>query len=103
MLVSNESCTFLGRFQVLLEMSPGLPVEKFVLSHSDLKQHREDVHSYSTSDIVTAISKESGFETAIRNPKSKKHETLRDLLCFGNGEVRVKLNRLSVYRYQVLR
>ena len=101
--MSNELYTFLGRFQVLLEMSPGLPVEKFVLSHSDLKQHREDVHSYSTSDIVTAISKESGFETAIRNPKSKKHETLRDLLCFGNGEVRLKLSRLSVYiyRYQV--
>jgi len=73
--------------QVLLEMSPGLPVEKFVLSHSDLRQHREDVHSYSTADIVTAMSKESGFETPIRNLKSKKHETLRDLLCFGNAEV----------------
>ena len=69
-------------------MSPGLPVEKFVLSHSDLRQHREDVHSYSTADIVTAMSKESGFETPIRNLKSKKHETLRDLLCFGNAEVR---------------
>ena len=76
-------------------MSPGLPVEKFVLSHSDLKHHREDVHSYSTADIVTAMSKESGFETAVRNLKSKKHETLRDLLCFGNGEVSVSL--CSIY------
>ena len=92
---NSDDVPFSRVFQVLLEMSPGLPVEKFVLSHSDLKHHREDVHSYSTADIVTAMSKESGFETAVRNPKSKKHETLRDLLCFGNGEVSVSL--CSIY------
>ena len=92
----SDDVPFSRVFQVLLEMSPGLPVEKFVLSHSDLKHHREDVHSYSTADIVTAMSKESGFETAVRNPKSKKHETLRDLLCFGNGEVSVSL--CSIFR-----
>jgi hypothetical protein len=82
-------------------MSPGLPVDKYVLSQSDLKQQRRDddsVHSYSPPDVIKAMltSKPKGegggahFQAALRNPKSKKKETLEDLLCFGNSEVRNK-------------
>ena len=80
---------------VLLDMSPGLAVDKHVLSSSDLRQHRDAdaVHVYAPAVVVKAMHAGGGFDAVLRNPKSRKQETLKDLLCFGSDDVRKLLRK----------
>lgn len=70
-------------------MSPGLSVDKHVLSSNDLKRHSKDIHDYSAEDIVQALDRD-GFDAIMRNPNAEKEveEKMDELVCFGSKEVR---------------
>ena len=69
-------------------MSPGMAVEKYVLSISDLETHDPDVHAYPSQDVIKAYSSGGdGFNGTITNPKSGKTEKILKLICFGCKEV----------------
>ena len=73
--------------QVLLEMSPGLGVDKSILSAKDLKAHTENVHAWGPQELVTALLKD-GFSAKLENPNNKgQSESLCDLICFSSSEV----------------
>ncbi len=85
--------------QVLLDMSPGTPVDKHVLSAHDLRAAASrglPVHAYSPADVVAALEAASDdggggedFSTAsLRHPTHKEvQESLSDLVCFGSAEI----------------
>ncbi len=75
---------FLSFFKkVLLEMSPGLAVDKQVLSSRDLLTHSADPSVYPSSDIIRSLIDAESFATA-----KVGQETVLDLLCFGSSEVK---------------
>ena len=95
--------------QVLLEMSPGMAVEKYVLSIADLETHDPEVYAYPSQDIIKAYSSGGdGFNATITNPKSGKTEKILKLICFGCKEVRapscvmVVINVQSIYNMFLL-
>ncbi|XP_059080756.1 death-associated protein kinase 1-like isoform X2 [Tigriopus californicus] len=77
--------------QVLLEMSPGLPIDKHVLSVSDLFRHNSVVHSWASSDIIRQMVLSDGFDAKITHPVTKEPEALIDLVCFGSKELSTHL------------
>ena len=72
--------------KVLLEMSPGLGVDKSIQSADDLKNHREKIHHWGPQELVKALLTD-GFSTKLTNPNTSKVESLADLICFGSTEV----------------
>lgn len=73
--------------QVLLEMSPGLAVDKHVLSACDLESHSQSVHMYPSSEVVDALARD-GFDASVVDGGGKGDtERLVDLICFGSKEV----------------
>jgi len=72
--------------QVLLEMSPGLGVDKSIQSADDLKNHRENIHYWGPQELVKALLTD-GFSTKLTNPNTSKVESLADLICFGSTEI----------------
>ena len=74
-------------FQVLLEMSPGMGVDKYVLSSDDLKQHRDVLHHWGPCQLVRKLMSDDGFDANLTNPITGKEESLQDLVCFGSPEV----------------
>lgn len=71
--------------QVLLEMSPGLPVDKMILSSSDLKHHVKEPKQWTPKDVMTALMKD-GWEAKLTGHNNKQ-ESLAELLCFGCDQV----------------
>ena len=67
--------------QVLLEMSPGLPVDKIILSSSDLKVHRSQPMYWSPGYIMKAMMR-AGWKAELR-----PGESLASVLCFGCDSV----------------
>ncbi|KAK7866658.1 hypothetical protein R5R35_000274 [Gryllus longicercus] len=74
--------------QVLLEMSPGLPIEKHVLSAEQLREHSEEVHCWSPADLMEAVLRPQRLDSTLLNPVTEHKETLLDLVGFGAPEVR---------------
>ncbi len=75
--------------QVLLEMSPGLAVDKQVLSTRDLLTHCDFPRIYGSSEVVRTLMDAEGFAAAkIGGEDSGQSESILDLLCFGSSEVR---------------
>lgn len=74
--------------QVLLEMSPGLPIEKHVLSAEQLREHCEEVYCWSPADLMEAVLKPQRLDSTVLNPVTEHKETLLDLVGFGAPEVR---------------
>ena len=72
--------------QVLLEMSPGLPVDKLILSSQDLKDHTPSVMTWSPGVVMSVMMKE-GWSGSLVNTQHSRHETLQSLLCFNSDEV----------------
>ncbi len=64
-------------------MSPGLAVDKQVLSSRDLLTHSADPSVYPSSDIIRSLIDAESFATA-----KVGQETVLDLLCFGSSEVK---------------
>ena len=84
-MVVNKLCLIM--FQVLLEMSPGMGVDKYVLSSDDLKQHRDVLHHWGPCQLVRKLMSDDGFDANLTNPITGKEESLQDLVCFGSPEV----------------
>ena len=67
--------------QVLLEMSPGLPVDKIILSSSDLKAHKPHPMQWTPGHVMKAMM-EGGWSAELR-----PGESLASVLCFGCDSV----------------
>lgn len=68
-------------------MSPGLAVDKFVLSSHELFTHGPaPVHAFRPAEIIKCLI-ESGFEGELENRNSRRREKLIDLICFGSRDV----------------
>ena len=79
----------MSTLQVLLEMSPGMGVDKYVYSSSDLKSHNAHPHTWGPADLVRKLMSDQGFDAVLENPTSGALETLSQLVCFGSTEVSV--------------
>lgn len=73
--------------QVLLEMSPGLAIEKHVLSVADLQSHSEPLHSYSPCELMSALLQPARLDSELYNPFADCYETLRQLIAFNDHEI----------------
>ena len=62
--------------QVLLEMSPGLPVDKIILSSADLKAHKSHPMQWTPGHVMKAMM-EGGWSAELR-----PGESLASVLCF---------------------
>ena len=67
--------------QVLLEMSPGLPVDKIILSSLDLKAHKSHPMQWTPGHVMKAMM-EGGWSAELR-----PGESLASVLCFGCDSV----------------
>ena len=68
--------------QVLVEMSPGLPMDKHVVSPADLARGSTTPTSWAPKEAMTALHT-GGWQQVVGGGK----ETLLELLCFGSQEV----------------
>jgi hypothetical protein len=73
---------------VLLDVIPGLPVEKHLLSSYDLQIHAIPIHCYPPDELMKAVLKANGLDAPIKNPLADITETVLDLLSFGMEHVR---------------
>ena len=78
-------------------MSPGMGVDKYVLSSDDLKHHRDVVHHWGPCQLVRKLMSDEGFDAHLTNPITGKDESLQDLVCFGSPEVSLCLC-LKIYK-----
>ncbi|XP_068081595.1 death-associated protein kinase 1 [Anabrus simplex] len=74
--------------QVLLEMSPGLPIEKHVLSAEQLRLHSDIVHCWSPDELMACVLKPPHLDALLFNPLTGNKESLLELVGFGCPEVR---------------
>ncbi|KAK8380311.1 hypothetical protein O3P69_016726 [Scylla paramamosain] len=72
--------------QVLVEMCPGLVLEKHVLSSEQLATHAATVYAWPPADIYTALLS-GGVQATLANPLTAKEETFTSLVCFGSQDV----------------
>ena len=76
--------------QVLLEMSPGLPMDKYIVSSIDIKAQKSAMQ-WSPRDTMASLHS-GGWEHVMANTtQPDRRETLTDLLCFGSSEVQSML------------
>ncbi|KAJ9574049.1 hypothetical protein L9F63_008575, partial [Diploptera punctata] len=82
--------------QVLLEMSPGLPIEKHVLSAEQLRLHSDLVHCWSPDELMETILQPSCLNAKLLNPLTGNYESVLDLVGFGASEMmcRQQLSKL---------
>ena len=88
-------------FQVLLEMSPGMGVDKSILSVADLKSHSKDIGHWGPQELISALLKD-GFSAKLKNPLTGEFETLCDLICFGSSEVGNLLAKFNRWKYIIV-
>ena len=69
--------------QVVINMCPGLSIERHVLSCSQLKEHARNVHSYYPRDIMKM---QMAKKTTVRL-NDEKTEDFAELVCFGSLEI----------------
>ena len=69
-------------------MSPGMGIDKSILSVADLKAHAKTNGHWGPQDLVSALLKD-GFSAKLKNPITERMETLCDLICFGSSEVSI--------------
>lgn len=72
--------------QVLIEMCPGLVLEKHVLSSEQLGGHGTTVYAWPPADMYTALLNK-GVGAALLNPLTEKEEAFTQLVCFGSQDV----------------
>ncbi|XP_042240945.1 death-associated protein kinase 1-like isoform X3 [Homarus americanus] len=72
--------------QVLVEMCPGLVLEKHVLSADQLTSHSSTVYAWPPADIYTSLLG-GGVRASLHNPLTEKDETFSQLVCFGSQDV----------------
>eukprot|EP00096_Caligus_rogercresseyi_P009166 TRINITY_DN3065_c0_g1_i1.p1 TRINITY_DN3065_c0_g1~~TRINITY_DN3065_c0_g1_i1.p1 ORF type:complete len:708 (-),score=157.10 TRINITY_DN3065_c0_g1_i1:362-2485(-) len=83
--------------QVLLEMAPGLSIQKYALSTIELKNHTlNQPFEFSTTTILRSMiethlnydDEDEVFDTKILNENIGKYERILDLVLFGSEEIR---------------
>lgn len=72
--------------QVLIEMCPGLVLEKHVLSSEQLAAHGSTVYAWPPADMYTALLNK-GVGAALLNPLTEREEAFTQLVCFGSQDV----------------
>ena len=72
-------------------MSPGLPVEKHVLSAEQLRLHSDLVHCWSPDQLMAGILQPSGLNFKLLNPLTGNYESVLDLVGFGAFEVNMTM------------
>ena len=77
-------------------MSPGMGVDKYVLSSDDLRNHREVLHHWGPCQLVRKLMSDEGFDAHLTNPITEKEESLQDLVCFGSPEVIINFNNFYI-------
>ncbi|XP_046679554.1 death-associated protein kinase dapk-1-like [Homalodisca vitripennis] len=85
--------------QVLVEMCPGLSVEKHVLSALDLRNHCGASYCFPPDQLMLALLSEERLNSRLYNPLAECYETLAELITFNSNEVREMLlaaDQLSV-------
>ena len=71
-------------------MSPGLAVEKTLLSARALRSHSPSAHAWNALEVADVMSEAAGSSGAFAGTLEDadgNEETLLDLICFGNAEV----------------
>lgn len=82
---------------VLMDVVPGLVVEKHYLSAYDLRTHACPLHCYSPDVVMMASLEESGLDTVLSNPLANVSESVLQLLSFGaDEEVRKLIEKVDV-------
>ncbi|XP_014251310.1 death-associated protein kinase 1-like isoform X2 [Cimex lectularius] len=76
---------------VLLDIVPGLLMEKHTLSAYDLRTHASPVYCYAPDVLMKASLESKGFETMVTNPLANTSETILELISFGMEEEVQKL------------
>ena len=71
----------------MVDMCPGLVLEKHVLSAEQLRLHAPAVYAWPPPDLFSAILT-NGSEATLVNPVTGNKETFMDLICLGSKEVR---------------
>lgn len=69
-------------------MSPGMGVDKCVMSSHDLKNYDSKVFAWDPAQTAKSLFLD-GFGAKVYNPVAKVEESLLDLICFGSKEVRI--------------
>lgn len=72
-------------------MSPGMGVDKCLMSSHDLRNYLPKVFSWEPAQTAKSLFRD-GFEAKVYNPTAKVEESLLDLICFGSKEVDTKKN-----------
>ena len=75
-------------------------VDKYVLSVNDLKMHSDSPHNWGPVDLLRGLMSKEHFDATLHNPVTRKNEVLRDLVCFGSHEVRMRFFK-SVTRFRI--
>jgi hypothetical protein len=68
-------------------MSPGLPIEKHILSAEQLRLHSDLVHCWSPDQLMASILQPPGLSSKLLNPLTGNYESVLDLVGFGACEV----------------
>ena len=69
-------------------MSPGLAVEKVLLSAQDLRSHSSSIHRWNGLEVADAMAEaEGGAFSGTLKKEDGREESLLDLICFGSAEV----------------
>uniref|UniRef100_A0A1B6DYK5 Roc domain-containing protein n=2 Tax=Clastoptera arizonana TaxID=38151 RepID=A0A1B6DYK5_9HEMI len=85
--------------QVLVEMCPGLAIEKHIISVEDLRSHCVAPYCYPPDVLMKAMLEDTCLDTQVHNPLADCQETLFDLIAFGSNEVKeliIPVDELSV-------
>jgi len=77
-------------------MSPGLAIDKHILSSKDLENYTEP-HSWSPAQAMQSL-KEEGWEGCLIHPEGWS-ESLNNLLCWGSQEVQDVLIQGQIFAY----
>ncbi|XP_076061664.1 death-associated protein kinase 1-like isoform X2 [Oratosquilla oratoria] len=72
--------------QVLVEMCPGLVLEKHILSSSQLSNHSPTVFAWTPSSVYSSLLAD-GMAASLHNPITNTSEAFMQLVCFGAQDV----------------
>ena len=70
----------------MVDMCPGLVLEKHVLSAEQLRNHAPAVYAWPPPDLFAAILTD-GCEAMLLNPITGNKESFLQLICLGSKEV----------------
>lgn len=70
-----------------MDVCPGLPLEKHVMSAEQLKKHCSKVYCWPPDELMKAVLKPPHLESKLVNPVTENSECVLDLIGFRSPEV----------------